>query len=979
MTQLTLSLFGPVCILVEGEDRSTSVWTKTLALLAYLAVEADRPHRREALAGLLWPEQPEAAARNSLRQALHQLRRALGEGDPPFLSITPQAVQFHLGSTVALDVAEFGGLLAATAGHAHRHLETCPDCVERLERAVALYRGDLLAELFLRDSVGFEEWVLVQRERYRQRALDALQALARHASRRGDAVRLERTARRQLELDPFREEAHREVMRALAWRGQPNAALAHCAALEEMLRQELGVGPEDETTALAERIRRGDIAPPALPPLHNWAVPPIPLVGREAEVAALAGLLQSPKARLISVVGTGGIGKTRLAQEVAAQEAWAFADGACFVPLAAVPSPEFVVPAIAAALGQSLVGGAAPQTRLRDYLADKELLLVLDNLEHLLPAAQVVGELLAACPRLRVLVTSREPLRLRAEQQFRLAPLALPEPELLPGDGAALAAKLAAVPAVNLFVQRVRAVEPTFALDEGNAAIVGEICTRLEGLPLALELAAAQVDALTLPEILARLERRLAFLVDGSRDLPPRQRTLRATLDWSYDLLTPGEKELLAGLSVFAGGCTPAAVQEVCVAAPDASPGLGAALRALSSKSLLQRQEVAHVGPWVTMLEVVHEYACERLAERAEQAVYRDRHARYYMALAERFGPLAGRPEGEESLARLEQERNNLRAALQWALQRGDREVAVRLGAALWVFWDIKGDYTEGRNWLEAVLQIPAPVEEPTSPAEGADLRLPWIRLLAGAGVFAGEMGDMSSSVVRLEQALALCRGADNINLITFVLAWLGWAAGDLGDCERAIACYEECLALDRQREETAGRVTDAFCLNGLGTVAQYRGDYATARDYLERSLAIRRELGDSNGTICTLCNLGTVALSMGDSERARGLLHETLGLAWKTHDEVHIAWSLLGLAQVLLASGRPARAAELLVQVEHQFRFLGSAFDAASHRRYEQAVATARVELGEEAFSAARDTGAALTLAQAVAEALGEYDTGTR
>lgn len=962
MPHLEIALLGPPHITQDACPLAAPLWNKTLALLAYLAIESDRPHRREALAGLLWAEEPEAAARHSLRQALNQLRQALQE-DEAALAITARTVHWCGQPGVSVDVDRFQALLSACRAHPHRHAENCPACAARLEQAAALYRGDLLAGFSLRDSPAFDEWAAVQRERLSREALGALYGLAQYAGRHADYERMERAARRQVEIDPFREKAHRQLLAALAWSGQTSTALSHYAALEQLLRAELDAPPEDETTTLVERIRSGSLERPVPVPLRNWPAAPTPLVGRAAELAGLATLLPSPSTRLLTIVGVGGVGKTRMALAAAEQAAPAFAAGACFVPLAAVSAPEYVAPAVAAALGLPL-GAAEPRARLRGYLEDKDLLLVLDGMEHLLEAAPLVAELLAACPHLTVLATSREPLHLRSEQQLRLAPLALPDPERLPGGGDALVAALAAIPAVELFVQRARAVQPGFALDPDNAAVVAAICAHLEGLPLAIELAAARLDGLTLAEMLRRQESRLAFLVDGFRDLPPRQRTLRATLDWSYDLLASREKDLLADLAVFSGGCTLEAVQAVCRAG--AAANLEGDMGSLVGKSLLRFAGQVEGQSWFAMLDVVQEYARERLAEQGRERAAAEQHARYYRGLAERAAPCLAGAQRESWFNRLRAERSNVRAALQWAEQGGDPDLVMPMAGALWLFWEIEGDYTEGRRWLEAAVRTP-----PAGPAGRAE---PWARALNGAGVLAGEQCDFALAVSRLEQSLALYRQLGDERQVASVLAWLAWAAGEMGDDGRAVAAYEECLALEEHRAGGPRPGTVGFVLNGLGNLAHFRGDYAAARSYLERALAIRRAAGDAYGVTCALYNLGSVARSMEEYERAAALLHDSLERAWEGESEVHIAWCMLEIAAVLLAQGRLDQAARLFGRAERLFRSLDFALGEGNRRAYAQLTAGVRTGLPEERWAAALAAGAALPLAQAVAETLAAY-----
>ncbi len=974
MNRLELALFGPVQVTIDGEPRVDSLWAKTLALLAYLAVESDRPHRRDALAGLLWPEQPNTAARNNLRQALHQLRRALGEGPPAFLLVTPQTVQLNQASNGTLDVAEFSALIEASEGHNHRRPETCSACVGRLERAVALYRGDLLAGFFLEDSVAFEEWALVRRERLRRAALWALHVLATHSERKGDYGHMERAARRQVELDSFQEGAHRQVMRALAWAGRHNAALAHYAELSELLQRELGADPEGQTVALYHQIRAGTLSPPALPLLGNWPTPLTPLIDRQAEVTALAEQLQAPDARLVTVVGAAGIGKTRLALEVAAQEACAYEDGARFVPLATVFDPEYIVPAIAAALELTFAGSADPQSQLSAHLRGQDLLLVLDNYEHLLEGAPLVTELLGRCPRLQILVTSREPLHVRGERQVALSPLEVPDIARLPAGDAAVAT-LAEVPAVVLFTTRARAVQPGFTLNADNAAAVAEICVHLDGLPLAIELAAARTALFTPEQMLPRLSDRLALLVDGARDLPPRQRTLRATLDWSHSLLSEDERRLFARLSVFAEGCTREAAEAVCGGersgqgmADEAAQTIETDLQSLLNKGLVQRQEVPGDAPRFAMLETVREYAWERLAHRGEQAAQRSRHAAYFVGLAEQAGSKLTGPEQQTWLKRLMRDQGNVRLALRWAMEQEELESALRLSAALRWFWYTLGYFDEGRRWGEAALALPGgpPGEAPVD-LEPALLRA---HVMEGTGVLAGCQGDYARAVAWLEQALSLIRPAGDQARTASALAWLGWAAYEHGDYERSRGSYEESLAIARERG-AAGRGTAAFVLNGLGEMARHQGDYAAARAYYEESLALRQEMGDPHGVMCTLLNLGQVAHGQGKNAEARQLFHESLSLARDIHSQAHIAGSMACLAAVAQATGQAERAAQLIGQADALLLAIGAALDAVDQAAYEHTVAATRAELDEAAFAATKAQGQARSLEEAIAYAM--------
>src|ERR671932_747809 len=541
MAHLAVSLLGPPQATYGGQPLAGFESAKVWALFAYLLVEADRPHSREALMALLWPEQPEAVARHNLRQALANLRQVLDDRthEPPFLRITRAAVQFD-ATTCELDVATFTSRLTLAARHPHRDADACAPCARWLRQAGALYRGAFLAHIYVRESVTFEEWAALKREACHQQVLDALARLARYEYRRGATGAAVSWLRRLLELDPLDEGAHRTLMRALARSGQRTAALQQYARCCRVLREELGGEPDEETVALYHAIRDGTLEAPraemhatrARQPRSNLPAPPTALIGREAEVAALGALLQREGIRLVTLTGAPGIGKTRLALEVAGTQREEFEDGIYVVDLAPLRDPELVAPTIARVLDIPEDGGTPIMARLLAALRDRLLLLVLDNYEHLPAAMPLVADLAAGCPHVTILATSRVPLHLRAEQQFALGPLGLPDPGCLTD-----AVAVAEAAAVRLFVERARAVMPGFAPEHESLIAVAEICRRLDGLPLAIELAAVRVKLFAPALLLQRLDQGLRELTGGARDLPARQQTLRGTLDWSYRLL----------------------------------------------------------------------------------------------------------------------------------------------------------------------------------------------------------------------------------------------------------------------------------------------------------------------------------------------------------------------------------------------------------------------------------------------------------
>jgi predicted ATPase/class 3 adenylate cyclase len=642
---------------------------------------------------------------------------------------------------------------------------------------------------------------------------------------------------------------------------------------------------------------------------HNLPVQPTPLIGREQVSAAACGLLRRAEVRLLTLSGPGGTGKTRLGLQVAADLLEDFDSGIYFVPLAAIRDSALVASSIARTLDIQEKAGQVLLDSLKESLREQQILLVLDNFEQVVTAAPLVAELLAACPRLKCLVTSRVVLRLRGEHEFPVPPLELPDPRHLP-----TVETLSQYAAVALFIQRALAIKPDFRVNNDNASAVAEICVRLDGLPLAIELAAARIKLLPPQAILARLGRRLELLRGGARDVPDRHQTLRHAIAWSYDLLEAGEQALFRRLAVFAWGCTLEAAEAVCQALDNLAAGAGQVLDGVASlldKSLLRQQEQASGEPRFRMLETIRGYGLECLTASGEEAAVRRVHADYYLALAEAAEPALTGPAQATWLERLEAEHDNLRAALQWAEESGEAEVGLRLAGALCQFWLIRGHLHEGQERLARLLGLAGAARRTAARAKA----------LTGAGHMAQNLGDYAAARALFEESLALWREIGNLQGVATSLNNLGWVALMQGDYAVARTLSQEGLLLWREIGDQQGIATS---LNNLGWVAEAQSDYAAARSLHQESLDLQQELGDKRGIAYSLTNLGWVEHKQGNYERATVLLEEALTLLQEVGAKQIIAFASAILAEVAHDQGEDGRAAVLIEQSMTLYRELG-------------------------------------------------------
>ena len=686
----------------------------------------------------------------------------------------------------------------------------------------------------------------------------------------------------------------------------------------------------------------------------NLVVPPSALIGRDEELATLTHKFRGEDARLITLTGPGGSGKTRLALEIAAELLDDFPDGVFFVDLAPLRDPALVLPAVAAVLNIR----KQPTEELRDTLtaalAAKRMLLLLDNCEQVIDAAPDIAALLAACPRLAILATSREPMHIRSEQEYPVSPLALPDVHQLELED------LAHVPAVALFVARARASDPRFALTKENAVAVAEICRRLDGLPLAIELAAARVAHLSPSALLDRLDLpeagRLPVLTGGPRDLPSRQQTMRNTIAWSHDLLDDAEQALFQFLSVFPGGFTLEAAEWVS----SEQPGVGDALDRLAS--LVDKSLVAYEGdeggaPRYRMLETIREFGQERLASSEQEATARHRHAAWALALAERAGPKVMGPDAAVWLEELEQDHANLRAALAWLVERGEGDLLARLAGVLWPFWKEHAHYSEGRRWLDAALELGQ-----AAPAKDR------LRVMTGLATMAWYQADPAYSRQMHEQALVLAQEIGDRAAEAFILGGLGVHASELGDDAQAISRFEESWAVAREVGDPAPVV---LSLHNLAHQEWQRGQTARAVSRLEEALEVAREHRMGWILPSILVGLGTISTDLGDPGRAVGYFRESIALAQLRGNLGDVIDAVGGLARLAAATGQPEKAVRLFGAADAMREGLTMPLSSTEVTELEPIMNGLRTALGEGSFSAAWSAGRSLSQDAALDEAL--------
>ena len=915
------SLLGPLSVRIDTEIPLGG--EKRRAVLAVLLLEANKVVSRDRLIDALWGDDPPETARNTLQVYVSQLRKLLPDGaletaSPGYrLNAEPDAIDLHQFLRLSED-----GRTALGTGDAATAAQT-------LRTALDLWRGPPLADLAWEpfaqaESARLEELRLLALED----RIDADLALGRHGQL---IAELERLVAEQ----PLRERLRGQLMLALYRSGRQADALAVYQRARRTLVDELGIEPGQSLRELERKILAHDPsldAPRAVAaPTRRIPKPPTPLLGRERELAALGDLVRDGDTRLVTLTGIGGIGKTRLSLELVRRLGPEFHGGSAVATLARLRDPALVARAILEAL-EIPETSQEPEDALALALADAELLLLIDNFEQVLPAATTVARLLEAAPGLKVVVTSRAPLHIAGEREFPVPPLSEDE-------------------AAELFIARAQDANPQFVLSEQNAAAVAELCARLDGLPLAIELAAARTKILPPATLLARLENRLELLTGGRRDAPLHQQTLRMTLDWSYDLLEPAVQRLFAQLGVFAGGCTLAAAEDVCAADLEG-------LASLVDESLLRQRETSAGEARFSMLELVREYALERLGASGDEEQARRRHLDHFVAFAEEAEPQLVGKDQAAWLARVEDEHDNIRAALAHALALGDASAALRLVRGVRRFWHVHGYLTEGRQALESALAI--------APDEPSELRANSLNMI---GILAGEQGDFPAARANFTAALDDARAVGATRAISSALVNLGNMAFYEGELDAARLLYMESIEYFASIGDARG---EALARENVGLMALTAGDTPAAVTWLGGALELARQVDDDRETAAAARSLAAAMIELGDADSAASLVAESLGIARELAEPQGIAVCLETFAGIAAAGGELERAATLFGASDGVRASIGAQRQPDQQILYDRWLARTLAGLDTKTYSTRYEDGRTLSVDDACAFAVG-------
>jgi predicted ATPase/DNA-binding SARP family transcriptional activator len=1023
--RLAMYLLGPPRLEL---DRAAVVIDrrKTLALLAYLAVNRWQ-HHRDHISALMWPGYAQPKAFSNLRHILWEVQQIIGEGwiiaSRDTVGLIAEGAGQPNGRVIWLDVARFESLVTASRLQKDASLR-----VQLLADSVRLYRDHFLAGFVLKNSPPFNEWAFAQSDNWRYQLAGALTVLTDDYCSLGEAETAIPYAKRLVALDPLNEASHRQLMQIYMQAGQQTAALKQYQTCEQILRKELGVDPQPETRLLYKQIRRGDTLPlrpvkraePRITPQHNIPFQISRFIGREKELHEVHGLIADH--RFVTLVGTGGIGKTRLALRVGEQLVQNYSSGVWLVELAQLSDPS-LVPQSVAKLFDLVERADEPLTeKLIRVLRLKSMLLILDNCEHLVDAcAQLTDTLLRNCPNLRILATSREPLGITGEARYHVPPLELPSLQQI-------LEKPLDYESIRLFEERARLVQEYFSLTMENASSVTRICHRLDGIPLAIELAAARVDAFSTEQIAAQLEESFNLLTRGSRTALPRHQSLRASIDWSWNLLSESEQVLLRRLSIFAGGWILDAAESVCAGNGIEPKQVLDVMTQLVAKSLVVNQKAGHERRY-HLLEIIREYVLEELVKAGEKERVQDLHLKYFLKLSTEIEPGLVGPQQAKWSIRTNNERDNLRAALGHAA-RTDVEAGLYISGRLEYFWE-SFDSREGLRWLAEFLQKPESKEHPLARAKALYAQ-GWVlyrfeqfeaaqsaaeeclALCRAGGDQHGEVDGLTllgfilgpaKSTDLIQQAITLARSLGDPRRQAMALNILGW---DHRDFKRVFSYWEEATTLYRQagdwrhladnlselgffllldgKIEAAQKYLDesnmlfqhlnsktrkGHLLTAYGQIALLRGDYEQARAYFQENARISIESGSQMDYLWANVRLGLVKLREGNISEAWHVFAESARNFQTDGNSIGIVVSLEWMASLYVAIDKPNYAATLLGWADTARNVICDTRPVLEQVDLDRDITVIVEKIGKDAFEAAYAKGCGMTLDEAVAYAL--------
>lgn len=928
---LEIYTLGGLSITCGKEPVTGLASSKAEALLAYLATTR-RTYPREALAELLWENRPQKRSMSNLRVVLTSIREHLS----PYVEITRQTVAMNQESSYWLDVAELEKHVTETHSRLRQTSKLSHAAAARLKQALELYRGSFLDGFFIRDSISFEDWMSTERQRLARMMVEALDRLVHFYTDIGEHSTGLELGRRLIELDPLREETYRKLMLLSAYRGERIVALEYYNTCQNILEEELGIQPEQATTDIFQQITAGKIGAvkPSFSTGHLQAEA-TNLVGREKDFFEITRLLQNPACRLLTLTGPGGIGKTRLAQEIT-ERISSFPDGVHFVSLAPVQSQDALISAIASGIQFTFQGPDDASTQLLDHLSQKRMLLVLDNFEHLVDdATDLLVQMLARSKTIKVLVTSREWLNLQDEWLRKLDPLSTP-PTADTEDAETYSA-------VQLFLQHANRVRSDFSATEKNKHSIVRICQQVGGNPLGIELAAAWTRMLSCDEIAKEIQQNLDFLASSHRDVLERHQSVKAVFEHSWRLLSNEEKTVFKKLSIFSGGFKRDAADIVAGAS---SP----VLSALVDKSLIR----SNLRGRYEMHELLHQYAAGKLAQSSDEITHtRKLHAQYYADfLKKKESALVGR-DHPETIDQIKEEIGNIRTAWQWAIEHSSEFEISQMLRSLWFFFRAQNQYEEALSVFSHA------AEQLRTGQSGKTESLALGQVLGCRGWFLYRTGFVNKGKELLQQSVQIARQHTAWPEISFSLTLLGLVSNALGEYDQVKELCQESLAI---AEEIGDRWGQTVALNVLGNVARKLGEYEEARELCRESLAISRAAGDRLSMAISLNDLGQLTFRLGEYEKARQLCQESLEISTVLGDQLGIAISSNRLGNIAQALGKYDEAQNLYQDSLDRSRAIGDRLGVAISLNHLSSVACLQDDLDaartfcEEALAISRE-----------------------